>query len=89
MKEPKRSNRREKKVSRRSFLKGAALASTALALPSRDADASIWEAFFQKHFHEMNEKELKKVIERLEREYGEKYGMDQKAPPGGPVRLRP
>ncbi|NOY86812.1 MAG: 4Fe-4S dicluster domain-containing protein [Deltaproteobacteria bacterium] len=76
MKEPKISPPREHKVARRSFLKGAALGSVALALPSRDADASIWDAFFQKHFREMNDKELKKVLKRLEQEYAEKYGVD-------------
>ena len=76
MKEPKISPPREHKVARRNFLKGAALGSVALALPSRDADASIWDAFFQKHFREMNDKELKKVLERLEQEYAEKYGVD-------------
>jgi len=63
----------ERGVRRRTFLKGAALGLAAAALPVRDADASVWDAFFQKHFREMNEAEIKKVIERLEREYEEQY----------------
>lgn len=76
MKEPKSTPPREHKVTRRSFLKGAALGSAALALPAKNADASIWDAFFQKHFREMDKKELEKVIKRLEQEYGKKYGVD-------------
>lgn len=75
------------KVNRRTFLKGAALGLAGTALPLDKADASFWEAFFQKHFREMNEKEIKKTIERLEKEYEEKYHKDihvsnSKAMPG-------
>lgn len=65
--------RPERSIQRRTFLKGAALGLAASALPAQDADASIWEAFFQKHFREMNEAEIKKVIGRLEQEYEQKY----------------
>jgi len=72
---------------RRSFLKGAALGLAGIALPASNADASIWEAFFQKHFKEMNDAEIKQVIIRLEREYEEKYKKaikagNEKAMPG-------
>ena len=63
----------ERSIQRRTFLKGAALGLAATALPSRDAEASIWEAFFQKHFREMSEAEIRKVIGRLEQEYEQKY----------------
>jgi Fe-S-cluster-containing dehydrogenase component len=74
-------------LDRRTFLKGAALGMVGTALPSGNADASFWDSFFQKHFQEMNEAEIKQVIERLEKEYGEKYKKaitvgDEKAIPG-------
>lgn len=59
-------------IDRRTFLKGAALGLAGTALPLDKADASFWEAFFQKHFREMNEAEIKKVLERLEKEYEQK-----------------
>jgi molybdopterin-containing oxidoreductase family iron-sulfur binding subunit len=59
-------------MNRRGFLKGTAFGLTSLAIPVGSADASIWEAFFQKHFLEMNEDEKKKVIKRMEKEYAKK-----------------
>jgi len=74
-------------VNRRTFLKGATLGLAATALTFTKADASFWEAFFQKYYREMNEEEKKKVIQRLEKEYGQKYRKeikvgDEKALPG-------
>ncbi|HYA86343.1 MAG TPA: 4Fe-4S dicluster domain-containing protein [Nitrospirota bacterium] len=74
-------------LDRRSFLKGAALGLAGAALPVKSADASFWEAFFQKHFKEMNDDEIKQVISRLEHEYEEKYKKtitvgNEKAIPG-------
>ncbi len=74
-------------LDRRSFLKGAALGVAGIALPLHKADASVWEAFFQKRFIEMNDAEKKQVLARLEREYEEKYKIaikvgDEKAIPG-------
>ena len=76
-----------KRVDRRTLLKGAALGLAGTMLPLDKANASFWEAFFQKHFREMNESEKKQVIERLEREYEQKYRKaikigDEKALPG-------
>ncbi|UCG38068.1 MAG: 4Fe-4S dicluster domain-containing protein [bacterium] len=76
MRENRKETMRDKKITRRSLLKGAALGAAALALPGRDASASIWEAFFQKHFRELNDQEMQKILSRLEREYGEEYGKD-------------
>jgi Fe-S-cluster-containing dehydrogenase component len=67
---------RETKLSRRNLLKGAALGAAAVALPPSDAKASIWEAFFQKHFQELNDRDMEKIIARLEKEYADKYGKD-------------
>lgn len=58
---------------RRDFLKSTAFGLAALAIPVGTADASVWEAFFQKHFHEMNDQEMEKVLKRLEREYKNQY----------------
>ncbi len=76
---------REKKVSRRSLLKGAALGAAAAALPSAGAEASVWEAFFQKHFQELNTRDMEKVITRLEKEYAESYGKEIKVSATGPL----
>ena len=55
-------------LDRRLFLKGAAAGLAATLIPLADAAAFDWDAFRQKHFREMSEGELKKVIERLEAE---------------------
>ncbi len=60
-------------LDRRILLKGAALGLAGIALPPKNADASFWEAFFQKRFIEMNDAEKKQVLSRLEQEYEEKY----------------
>jgi molybdopterin-containing oxidoreductase family iron-sulfur binding subunit len=72
---------------RRSFLKGAALGLAGAALPLQNADASFWESFFQKHFHEMNDAEIQQVLTRLEQEYEQQYKKkisvgNEKALPG-------
>ncbi|QWR78428.1 4Fe-4S dicluster domain-containing protein [Candidatus Magnetomonas plexicatena] len=60
-------------MNRRNFLKTAALGVGGILLPAKDSPASVWEAFFQKYYREMNDKEKKDVVARLEREYEEKY----------------
>lgn len=67
---------REKKVSRRNLLKGAALGAAAVALPPSNANASFWEVFFQRHFQELNARDMEKILTRLEKEYTEKYGKE-------------
>ena len=61
------------RMSRRKMMKGVAAVLGALALPEKDAAASVWESFFQKYFREMSKPELEKVLARLEKEYSEKY----------------
>ncbi len=80
-------------LDRRTFLKGAALGLAGIALPLNKADASFWESFFQKHFKEMNDAEIKQVLSRLEREYEEKYKKaikvgNAEADAGSSLRLR-
>lgn len=82
-----KKDRRELSLDRRTFLKGAALGLAGTALPLDNADASFWEAFFQKHFREMNDTEIKKIIQRLEKEAEQKYKKavkigSEKAMPG-------
>jgi len=62
------------RMSRRKMMKGVAAVLGALALPEKEASASVWESFFQKHFREMSKPELEKVLTRLEKEYGKTYG---------------
>ncbi len=65
-----------KPISRRELLKGSAFGLASLAIPIGKVDASFWEAFFQKHFREMNRDEVKAVIARLEKEYYKKYNKN-------------
>jgi Fe-S-cluster-containing dehydrogenase component len=58
---------------RRTFLRDAAVGLGSIAVPFGNAEASTWEAFFQSHFREMDDAEKKRVVERLESEYAEKY----------------
>ncbi|NOX26361.1 MAG: 4Fe-4S dicluster domain-containing protein [Deltaproteobacteria bacterium] len=69
---------KKNKLTRRNFLKGATAGAAALAIPVGTADASIWEAFFQKHFKEMTAADKVRVIKRLEEEYKEDYDRDIK-----------
>ena len=59
--------------SRRKMLKGMAAGIGLIAMPGRDASASIWEEFFQKNFRELSKDELKAVIARLEKDYSKQY----------------
>src|SRR6185369_3051891 len=60
--------------SRRKVLKGLAAGVGLLLLPGKEASASVWEEFFQKHFRELSKDELKKVLARLEKKYSQEYG---------------
>lgn len=57
---------------RRHFLKTAAGAIAATSYLAA-CDQASREKFFQKHFKELNDEDKKKVVERLEKEYEEKY----------------
>jgi molybdopterin-containing oxidoreductase family iron-sulfur binding subunit len=69
---------KKNKLTRRNFLKGATAGAATLAIPVGTSDASVWEAFFQKHFKEMTEDDKVRVIKRLEEEYKEDYDKDIK-----------
>ncbi|PWB60823.1 MAG: 4Fe-4S ferredoxin, partial [Deltaproteobacteria bacterium] len=66
------------RLSRRKALKGLAVGLGALALPGKDASASVWEAFFQKNFRELDKPELQRVLARLENEYNRQFGKPVK-----------
>jgi molybdopterin-containing oxidoreductase family iron-sulfur binding subunit len=73
------STKRDKHVfqlTRRKTLKGLAAGVGALALPTSQASASVWESFFQKHFRELSKDELKSVLARLEKEYSKQYDKE-------------
>ena len=67
---------KEGNVSRRSFVKLlSALTAGAIAVPDK-SEAFDLDAFLQKHFHEMSEEEKQSSLDRLTREYNEKYDRD-------------
>jgi molybdopterin-containing oxidoreductase family iron-sulfur binding subunit len=68
--------RKTRSISRRKFLQGTAFGLASIAVPGGASGAPIWEAFFQKHFQEMNDDEIRAVINRMEKEYAGEYGMD-------------
>ncbi|GBE02565.1 MAG TPA: 4Fe-4S dicluster domain-containing protein [Nitrospirae bacterium] len=65
--------KRDRSLSRRTFLKGTAAGFATLAIPVGTTDASVWETFFQKHFLELNENQKSNIIKNLEKEYYKKY----------------
>ena len=64
------------KLTRRQALKGLAAGVAVLAVPTPDAYASVWEAFFQKHFREMTTDQLLRALVRLEKKYSREYGRE-------------
>ncbi len=73
------------RLSRRKALKGLALGLGALALPAKNAPASVWESFFRKNFRELSPGEMRGILERLEREYGSRYGKAVKVKATPPI----
>src|SRR3989304_8352148 len=61
------------RLTRRKALKGLALGIGTMVLPAKDASASVWESFFQKHFRELGRLERQKILARLEEEYSAQY----------------
>jgi Fe-S-cluster-containing dehydrogenase component len=69
---PKQGPNARRSISRRGFLRTAALASGGLALAS--CDKNTREAFLQKHFREMSREDLAQVLDRLQRQHSERFG---------------
>jgi molybdopterin-containing oxidoreductase family iron-sulfur binding subunit len=72
-------------TSRREFLKTAAAGIGAVAGVPGAAGAFDLEAFFQKHFRELDRDDIRDVLLRLERKYSEKYGKPVEIDAVGPV----
>jgi molybdopterin-containing oxidoreductase family iron-sulfur binding subunit len=68
--------RTERGATRREFLKVTAAGVGAAAAVPGAAQAFDFEEFMQKHFREMSDEELAETLERLERKYSKKYGVD-------------
>ncbi len=62
-----------KKVNRRSFLKAAAVTSSAAALAACGDKAAL-EEFLQRDFRSLSKEKIAKIVKRLEAEFAEKYG---------------
>lgn len=62
-------------IDRRDFMKWMAVGTAAIGSLSvlSSCNSDKMEAFFQEHFKELDEDELKEVLERLERQYKEQY----------------
>jgi molybdopterin-containing oxidoreductase family iron-sulfur binding subunit len=62
------------RLTRRKALKGLVAGLGALAVPGKDASASVWEEFFQKNFRELGRPERDRMLARLEKEYSARFG---------------
>jgi Fe-S-cluster-containing dehydrogenase component len=60
------------RLSRRSFLKSAAVTSSAVALSACSKETR--EELFQRDFRSLSKKEIAKILQRLEEEYSQEYG---------------
>jgi len=68
-------------IDRRKFLAGAALGTGGLVAalsPLKDLEGQSLDAWLQSHFREMDAEEKKEVLERLEAEAKEEYGVEIK-----------
>ncbi len=78
MKERKKNLHPHRSIERRDFMKWMAVGTASIAglslLSSCDSDKR--EAFFQEQFKELDENELKAMLERLERGYKKEYNAD-------------
>jgi len=63
-------------ITRRQALQGLVAGLGVLAMPASDASASVWEAFFQKHFRELSKEELTRTLARMSAEYSEEFGKE-------------
>lgn len=67
-----------KSLDRRDFMKWLAIGASSIASLSllSSCNRDKIDSFFQKHFKELDEDELKEVLDRLEKEYYEKYNRE-------------
>ena len=75
---------------RRDFLKKAATSATAAVIPFSTVRIPVFDVtldeLFQKHYQKMSEEEKQRVIERLEKEYKEEYGVDARIKTTPPIK---
>jgi Fe-S-cluster-containing dehydrogenase component len=76
---------RERQVSRRDFLKHSTAGLATLAVAPSQVEAIDFEAFFQKHFRQLERSELDELLERLGRNYREAYDKDVDVRATGPI----
>jgi molybdopterin-containing oxidoreductase family iron-sulfur binding subunit len=76
---------RERRTSRRGFLKGAGAGLATLAAAPSQVSAFDFESFFQKHFRELSPAEIDEYLERLARKLREQTGKDVQMRATGPV----
>jgi molybdopterin-containing oxidoreductase family iron-sulfur binding subunit len=76
---------RQRRASRRGFLKATAGGIATLAAAPTKVDAFDMESFFQKHFRHLSEEEIEELLDRLERRYSEKYGKPVTVTATGPI----
>ncbi|MBP2674800.1 MAG: 4Fe-4S ferredoxin iron-sulfur binding domain protein [Deltaproteobacteria bacterium] len=72
------SDRRIFRLTRRRAMKGIAAVLGALAVPGRDARASVWESFFRRNFRELTAGDKARVVARMEKEYAAEFGKPVK-----------
>jgi len=76
---------RQRKASRREFLRGAATGLTAIAAAPLEVQAFDLESFFQKHFRQLSQQDLDDLLERLEQRYTARFGKPVQVQATGPL----
>ena len=80
-----KDDRRQRGASRREFLKTTVAGLGALAGAPGAAAAFDIESFMQRHFREISDEDLAKLLARLEKRYSGKYGKPVSVEATGPV----
>ncbi len=80
MKDRKKIQHPHRSIDRRDFMKWMAVGTASITSLSvlSSCNSDKMESFFQDHFKELDEEELKEVLERLEREYKKQYNTEIK-----------
>jgi molybdopterin-containing oxidoreductase family iron-sulfur binding subunit len=76
---------RQRRSSRREFLKATAAGVSALAAAPLEVQAFDFESFFQKHFRQLSEQDVDELLGRLEQRYAAEYGKKVDVRATGPV----
>jgi ferredoxin len=76
---------RERKASRREFLKRSPTGLATLALAPGKVQALDFESFFQKHFRQLSRSEIDDLLQRLEEKYSTAYDEPVHVSAAGPI----